>query len=70
VRLLLVGLALLLRQCWCLGVDREGFEGAGRGATLRLVELRTWLLIQLARELGFRLERLTDPPDPPTLTAA
>jgi hypothetical protein len=70
VRLLLVGLALLLRQCWCLGVVPEGFERAGRGATLRLVELRTWLLIQLTRELGFRLERLTDPPAPPTPTAA
>ena len=70
VRLLLVGLALLLRQCWCLEMDRAGLQGSGRRAVLRLVELRTWLLVQLALELRFRLELLTDPPGGPTLTAA
>ena len=51
-------------------MDQEGAAGQGRGAILRLVELRTWLVIELARLLGLRLEWMTDPPDGPTLTAA
>jgi hypothetical protein len=70
VRLLLIGLALLLRQYWCRCGDQGGEEDRGRGAVVRLVELRTWLLIQLAGELGFRLEVETHPPDGKTFTAA
>jgi hypothetical protein len=70
VRLLLIGLALLLRQYWCRCGDQEGEEDRGRGAVLRLVELRTWLLIQLASELGFRLEVWTHPPDAKPFAAA
>jgi hypothetical protein len=70
VRLLLVGLALLLRQCWCLEMDQAGLTGQGRKAVLRLVELRTWLVIQLALLLGLRLELLIYTPDGPILTAA
>ncbi len=70
VRLLLVGLALVLRQCWCLEMDQANLTGQGRKAVLRLVELRTWLVIQLALHLGLRLELLTYTPDGPILTAA
>ena len=70
VRLLLLGLALLLRQYWCLTMDQEGSASQGRGAALRLVELRTWLVIELAQILRLRLEVRTDPPGGPTLTAA
>jgi hypothetical protein len=69
-RLLLVGLALLLRQYWCLSIDQGGQEDLGRGAVLRLVELRTWLLIQLADDLGLRLEVWIDLPEAATFTAA
>jgi hypothetical protein len=70
VRLLLVGLALLLRQYWCRCRDQGEEENHSRGAVVRLVELRTWLLIQLANELGFRLEVWTHPPDEKPFAAA
>lgn len=70
VRLLLVGLALLVRQYWCLATADEGRAGLGRKAALRLAELRTWLLVELVRELAFRLELVFDDPGGPRLAAA
>ena len=70
VRLLLVGLALLIRQVWCLELDQGGLTQARKRQALRLVEVRTWLLVELVRELAFRLDLLHQPHDTNTFTAA
>jgi hypothetical protein len=70
LRLLLVGLALLVRQAWCRLLEQTRRPQTVKAAALRLVELRTWLVIELAHELGFRLELPTQDPDEPELTAA
>jgi hypothetical protein len=70
LRLLLVGLALLVRQAWCRLLEEAGRSPTAKAALLRLVELRTWLVIELVHELGFRLELTVQTPEEPELTAA
>lgn len=70
LRLLLVGLALLVRQCWCRLLEESQPSQPTKAKTLRLVELRTWLLIELAHDLGFRLEPPPQTPETPEFTAA
>jgi len=73
VRLLLVGLALLLRQYACCVEQQQRARWwcseAPRGRRVRMGELVLWLILELARLLDFR----RDPPklpDIPPFTAA
>jgi hypothetical protein len=73
VRLLLVGLALLLRQYACCVAQQQRarwwWAEVPRGLRVRLGELVLWLVLELARLLDFR----RDPPklpDIPPLSAA
>jgi Transposase DDE domain len=70
VRLLLVGLALLVRQLWCLEMAQAGLTDVSRAAALRLAELRTWMILELATELRFRLECSPHPQIDQPFTAA
>jgi putative transposase len=69
VRLLLVGVALVLRNAWAwlhwevLAGRRRGFRRL-RLALLTLADLLLWLVSHLARELGLRLEVRTERPVP------
>ena len=70
VRLLLVGLALLLRQYWAwahaeaLAVRRPGGRRVPQPGLLRLACLNLWVLHTLMTRLGFRLEVETPNPIP------
>jgi Transposase DDE domain len=60
VRLLLVGLALLLRQYACRVEQQQGarwWSEVPRGQRVRLGEVVLWLVLELARLLDFRRDR-------------
>lgn len=72
VRLLLVGLALLLRQFCCRQRQEQARRWPGevsRGACVRLGEFALWLILDLAEILRFR-RQLPQPPDFLDVTAA